>query len=204
MEKGKRMSDDLKSCPFCGGRRVEVMWVDYAYRSVCLSEACGAYGPRVAPKGEAEDEQNSACETAAEHWNTRTDIAERERKAAVAAAYERAAKLLDNHDGAPMRPNLSDYWTEDRIDTYETGQMDAALSWQRAIRALATDDERGALAEVLAEKDAEIERLRAWAIRGFNEGFEMAASLTPHVFDVLQDRRRAWTNSRTRAALNDD
>jgi len=49
-------------------------------------------------------------------------------------AIEAAARVLDRFEGAPMKPTKG--WPENERDAYIWGQLDAANSWQHAIRAI--------------------------------------------------------------------
>jgi len=73
--------------------------------------------------------------------------------ALVKAALERAAVKLDDHDSVPCEVMCRELWSRERLTAYEDGQRDAALSWQKAIRALADDPE--AVAEIIEQVKGE-------------------------------------------------
>lgn len=56
------------------------------------------------------------------------------KREARAAERERCARILDRHDSVPCKPLPQSEWSDDFKDGYEAGQMDAAASWQTAIR----------------------------------------------------------------------
>ena len=55
-------------------------------------------------------------------------------QAARNEALEEAARVLDRHDGAPMKANQM--LSFDLADYYVAGQLHAGIFWQDAIRAL--------------------------------------------------------------------
>lgn len=142
------------------------------------------------------------------------EAADRERDVAVREALERAALVLDNHNGQPIEP--SDAWSEEFVSGFQTGQLDAATSWQFAIRALIPDEGRASLDAMLWElegrlstaqhtieaKDTEIERLRELVPSAFAEG--RAAGRSAEMARWSDDDAGAdWMVSRTRAALKE-
>ena len=68
------MSEALFPCPFCGEtEKLDVMWVDWAYRGCCL--ACDAHGPRHAPRTDSEPANDYAAYQTRVAWNRRADLA---------------------------------------------------------------------------------------------------------------------------------
>jgi hypothetical protein len=62
-----------------------------------------------------------------------------------------------------------------------------------------TGQMRDRIAKLTAERDAQRERLKI----AFDEGFGMAASLTPEVYEVMELKDRAWKYSASRKALGE-
>ena len=60
-----------------------------------------------------------------------------ERDSAWNDGLEAAAFLLEKHDGCPMEPNEN--WSDEVQQYYVSAQIDASISWQRAIRAMKKD-----------------------------------------------------------------
>lgn len=54
------------------------------------------------------------------------------------AAIEECAKVAGRHDGMPLKPAYPNAWTEEQRHWYDSGQIDASVSIEDAIRALDT------------------------------------------------------------------
>lgn len=152
---------ELLPCPFCGGE-AELMEPEGLddHRGSVMCMTCYV----------TVDQEN--WRDAITAWNRR-DLAAREKAEAVGAAYEVAALKLDDHDSCPMKPNEN--WDDDFSDGYETGQVDASISWQSAIRSLTPADATAALEDIKA---------RVW-----NEAVEAARALLEDR-DYLDIKRR--------------
>lgn len=51
-------------------------------------------------------------------------------------ALEEVIAVLNRHDSVPCKPAFPDAWSDEALEHYTAGQLDAAISWQTAIRAL--------------------------------------------------------------------
>lgn len=125
---------------------IGVNWPVYTRDDLCAAQIAAAYeaaGDRAADVYDAQDMPSGSDVAgyiralAPDHARAALDrLLAEARREGWEAAKEAAARKLDEHDSAPCRA-AGDWQNDDYID----GQLDAARSWQHAIRAMPYDKE---------------------------------------------------------------